>query len=192
MTTLIALSGSLRRASFNTALLRAAAGLAPAGVTIEPRTLHGIPLFDGDLEAQGVPEAVGRLRAEIQAADGLIIATPEYNNSIPGVLKNGLDWLSRPQAEGRMTFHGRPVALLGATPGGFGTVQAQDAMLGVLRAFGCDCWFGGRLMLSHADRLFDADGALSDAAARQQLGEFVAGFVRHVALRRPAGAAGAA
>lgn len=180
MSTFIALSGSLRQASLNTALLRAAAQLCPEGVTLKLHTLHGIPLYDGDVEAQGIPEAVSQLRAAIQAADGLIISTPEYNNAMPGVLKNGLDWLSRPPTEGRKTFFGKPVALMGATPGGFGTVQSQDAMLSVLRAFGCEAWFGGRLMVSKAHTLFDAQGTLLDDALKQQLREFLAGFAAHV------------
>jgi NAD(P)H-dependent FMN reductase len=179
-TTILALSGSLRQASFNTALLRAAAGLAPEGVSLELRTLHGIPLYDGDVEAQGVPSAVAELRAAIQAADGLLIATPEYNNSIPGVLKNGLDWLSRPPAEGKKTFSGKPTAVLGATPGGFGTVQSQDALLSVLRAFQVKMWFGGRLMVSKANTLFDAQGQLQDEALKTQLREFLAGFAAQI------------
>ncbi|WP_343625196.1 NADPH-dependent FMN reductase [Roseateles puraquae] len=183
---IIALSGALRRASYNTALLRAAAALAPDGVTIDVRTLHGIPLYDGDLEAEGIPAAVTTLREAIRAADGLLIATPEYNNSIPGVLKNGLDWLSRPSGEGARLFGGRPVAVVGATPGGFGTVQAQDAMLSVLRAFGCDAWFGGRLMLSHASAAFDADGHLTEEKLLNQLRSFVEGFVAHIRHRSTA------
>jgi len=183
---IIALSGALRRASYNTALLRAAAALAPDGVTIDVRTLHGIPLYDGDLEAEGIPAAVTALREAIRAADGLLIATPEYNNSIPGVLKNGLDWLSRPSGEGARLFGGRPVAVVGATPGGFGTVQAQDAMLSVLRAFGCDAWFGGRLMLSHASAAFDADGHLTEEKLLNQLRSFIEGFVAHIRHRSAA------
>ncbi len=183
---IIALSGALRRASYNTALLRAAAALAPDGVTIDVRTLHGIPLYDGDLEAEGIPAAVTTLREAIRAADGLLIATPEYNNSIPGVLKNGLDWLSRPSGEGARLFGGKPVAVIGATPGGFGTVQAQDAMLSVLRAFGCDAWFGGRLMLSHASAAFDADGHLTEEKLLNQLRSFVEGFVTHIRQRSTA------
>ncbi len=180
---IIALSGALRRASYNTALLRAAIELAPAGVTIELRTLHGIPLYDGDLEAEGIPAAVTELREAIRAADALLIATPEYNNSIPGVLKNGLDWLSRPSGEGTKLFGGKPTALVGATPGGFGTVQSQDALLSVLRSFGNDFWMAGRLMVSKAGTVFDADGQLVDDKAREQLQQFVAGFVGFVKAR---------
>jgi chromate reductase len=180
---IIALSGALRRASYNTALLRAAVALAPEGVTIELRTLHGIPLYDGDVEAQGIPEAVTKLREEIRAADALLISTPEYNNAIPGVLKNGLDWLSRPSGEGARLFGGKPTGLIGATPGGFGTVQSQDALLSVLRAFGNDFWMGGRLMVSRAGTVFDADGTLVDDKVRAQLQQFVQGFVAFVQAR---------
>ncbi len=180
---IIALSGALRRASYNTALLRAAAGLAPEGVGIELRTLHGIPLYDGDVEAEGMPPAVTELREAIRAADALLIGTPEYNNAIPGVLKNGLDWLSRPSGEGGKLFGGKPTALVGATPGGFGTVQSQDALLSVLRAFGNDFWMGGRLMVSKAGTVFDAEGRLIDDKVRVQLQQFVQGFVDFVAKR---------
>ena len=180
---IIALSGALRRASYNTALLRAAVAMAPDGVTIELRTLHGIPLYDGDVEAQGIPEAVTKLREEIRAADALLIGTPEYNNAIPGVLKNGLDWLSRPSGEGAKLFGGKPTGLIGATPGGFGTVQSQDALLSVLRAFGNDFWMGGRLMVSRAGTVFDADGQLVDDKLREQLQAFVSGFVEFVRKR---------
>jgi len=177
---ILALSGALRHASYNTALLRAAAALAPEGITIGVHTLHGIPLYDGDLEALGMPEAVITLREAIRAADALLIATPEYNNAIPGVLKNGLDWLSRPSGEGARLFGGKPTALMGATPGGFGTVQAQDAMLSVLRSFGNDFWMGGRLMVSKAGAVFDADGHLVDEKVRDQLRTFIAGFAAYV------------
>ena len=180
---IIALSGALRRASYNTALLRAAVALAPEGVTIELRTLHGIPLYDGDVEAEGIPEAVTTLREEIRAADALLIGTPEYNNGIPGVLKNGLDWLSRPSGEGAKLFGGKPTGLMGATPGGFGTVQSQDALLSVLRAFGNDFWMGGRLMVSRAGAVFDAEGNLVDDKVRELLQHFVQGFVDFVKKR---------
>ena len=182
--TVLALSGSLRRASLNTALLQACAELAPeAGLRLDLRTLHGIPLYDADVEALGTPEAVIALREGIRAADALLIATPEYNNSIPGVLKNGLDWVSRPPAEGARTFAGKPTAVLGATPGGFGTVQSQDALLSVLRAFQVEMWFGGRLMISRAHTLFDEQGRLQDEKLRQQLREFLGGFAAHLRAR---------
>ncbi|HEY1131599.1 MAG TPA: NADPH-dependent FMN reductase [Roseateles sp.] len=180
---IIALSGALRRASYNTALLRAAIAMVPEGVTMELRTLHGIPVYDGDVEAQGMPEAVTTLREAIRAADALLIGTPEYNNSIPGVLKNGLDWLSRPAGEGAKLFGGKPTGLIGATPGGFGTVQSQDALLSVLRTLGNDFWMGGRLMVSRAGTVFDAEGQLVDDKVRAQLQGFVQGFVEFVKKR---------
>ena len=180
---IIALSGALRRASYNTALLRAAIAMVPEGVTMELRTLHGIPVYDGDVEAQGMPEAVTTLREAIRAADALLIGTPEYNNAIPGVLKNGLDWLSRPAGEGAKLFGGKPTGLIGATPGGFGTVQSQDALLSVLRTLGNDFWMGGRLMVSRAGTVFDAEGQLVDDKVRAQLQGFVQGFVEFVKKR---------
>ena len=183
MTTLLGLSGSLRAGSFNTALLRAAAGLMPAGATLENATLHGIPLYDGDLEArEGLPAAVQALKDRLAAADGLLLATPEYNNGIPGVLKNGIDWLSRPAADIGRVFGDRPVAVIGASPGGFGTILAQNAWLPVLRTLGTRPWFGGRLMVSRAGQVFDAQGALVDPKVRDQLQAFLHGFVE--SLRR--------
>lgn len=176
MTRLVALSGSLRRGSFNTALARAAAQQAPAGVSIEVATLHGIPLYDGDLEAQdGIPAAVTALKQKIIAADGLLLVTPEYNSGVPGVFKNGIDWLSR--ADMAAVFGGRPVALLGASPGGFGTLASQNAWLPTLKALGMLVYSGGGLMLSRAHTVIDADGQLSDANARQMLDKLLTGFV---------------
>lgn len=177
MTKLLGISGSLRKASYNTALLRAAQALVPPDVELELVTLHGIPLYDGDLEqAEGIPEAVTALKRKVLACDGLLIATPEYNNGMPGVLKNALDWLSRPPKETAAVFGDRAVALLGATPGGMGTVSAQAAWLPVLKALGVRTWSGGRLLASRANQLFDDQGALTDEALRKQLQVFVAGF----------------
>ncbi|HEX5277879.1 MAG TPA: NAD(P)H-dependent oxidoreductase [Fluviicoccus sp.] len=174
---ILAISGSLRRQSFNTALLRAAQTLALPGITLEIATLHGIPLYDGDLEEQqGQPEAVAALCARIQASDGLLFATPEYNNGIPGVFKNGIDWLSRPAAAGGKLFANRPVAVIGASPGGFGTIMAQNAWLPVLRTLGMKHWSGGRLLVSRAHQLIGPDGELQDDATRKLLGDFLTGF----------------
>ena len=182
MTRILALSGSLRAASFNTALARAAQRQAPDGVEGEVATLHGIPLYDGDLEtASGIPEAVQALRAKIVASDGLLLVTPEYNNGIPGVFKNGVDWLSR---TGDAVFAGRPVALIGASPGGFGTILSQAHWLPVLRTLKTRFWAEGRLMVSKAHTLMDADGELADAATLDQLRQFVAGFAGFAGGRR--------
>jgi NAD(P)H-dependent FMN reductase len=185
MSTLIGISGSLRRGSFNAALLRAATALMPAGSTLEFQSIADIPLYDGDLEtAQGIPPAVTRLKDAIAAADGLLLATPEYNNGIPGVAKNAIDWLSRPASDIARVFGSKPAAVIGASPGGFGTLLAQNAWLPVLRTLGTDHWAGGRLLVSRAGTVFAADGTLTDAAVRDALAKFLAGFVAHVRRRR--------
>ena len=181
MAKILGISGSLRAGSFNTALLHAARALAPAGVELEVATLHGIPLYDGDLEQRdGIPPAVRALKEKVLASDGLLLATPEYNNGIPGVFKNAIDWLSRPAAEIPVLFGDRPVALLGASPGGFGTILAQDAWLPVLRTLGAGFWSGGRLLVSRAGQVFDAEGRLVDGRVRAQLAQFLAGYARHL------------
>src|SRR5262245_44893247 len=134
VTTIIGIAGSLRSGSFNMALLRAAAAAAPPAARIEIASIRGIPLYDGDLETeQGVPEPVQTLKDRIASADGLLLVTPEYNNSIPGVFKNAIDWLSRPSKDISRVFGDKPVAMMGATPGPGGTRMAQTAMLPVLR-----------------------------------------------------------
>lgn len=179
--TIVGLSGSLRRGSYNTALIRAAAEVAGDGVTIEPATLHGIPLYDADLEAtEGIPEAVTELKERIAAADGLLIATPEYNHGVPGVLKNGIDWLSRPPKDIGRVFRDLPVAILGASPGGFGTIQSQRAWLPTLRTLKTRTWFGGQLMVSRAGDAFAEDGRLADEERLKQLTGFVEGFAAFV------------
>jgi len=177
MTRILGISGSLRAGSYNTALLRAARSMAPAGVHLEVATLHGIPLYDGDLEQRdGLPTAVTVLKEEIAASDAVLLVTPEYNNGIPGVFKNAIDWLSRPAADVARIFGGRPFAVIGASPGGFGTILAQAAWLPVLRTLGVRHWSGGRLMLSRANQVFDEHGEIRDEAVREQLRKFVAGF----------------
>src|SRR5215469_3874914 len=111
MTRILGISGSLRRGSYNTALLRAGAPLLDAGAELEIALLHGIPLYDGDLEAEGLPQAVRDLKARVIACDGLLLATPEYNNGIPGVFKNAIDWLSRPASDIAKVFGNRPAGV---------------------------------------------------------------------------------
>jgi len=175
---LIGLSGSLRQGSFNSALLRAAAELMPEGAELAIHGIRDIPLYDGDVEAaQGIPVSVTALKDAVAAASGLLLATPEYNNSIPGVFKNTIDWLSRPPADIKRVFGGKPVAVIGASPGGFGTILSQNAWLPVLRTLGTEFWSEGRLLVSRAQAVFDDKGILSDARIREQLRTFLQGFV---------------
>ena len=185
MLTLIGLSGSLRKGSFNSAVLRAAAALMPAGSELRIESIAGIPLYDGDEEAaHGVPQAAVRLKDAIAAADGLLLVSPEYNHSLPGVTKNAIDWLSRPPADIPRVFRGKPVAIAGASPGGFGTMLAQNAWLPVFRTLGADLWAGGRLLVSRAGTLVDASGEISDAATREAIGKFMQGFVDWAGARK--------
>ena len=185
MVHLLGISGSLRAGSYNTALLRAASALSGEDVTLEVATLHGIPLYDADLEARdGLPPAVAGLKARLVASDGVLLVTPEYNNGIPGVFKNAIDWLSRPAADIARVFGDKPFALVGASPGGFGTILSQNHWLPVLKTLGVQLWAGNRLMVSRAGSAFDADGELVDAKLREQLAGFVQGFATFAAARR--------
>jgi NAD(P)H-dependent FMN reductase len=186
MTKLVGISGSLRQGSYNTALLRAAAGLMPEGASLAPHTIAGIPLYDGDVEAKdGIPAAVTALKDAVAAADGLLLVTPEYNNAIPGAFKNAIDWLSRPPADIPRVFRGKPVALIGASPGGFGTILSQAAWLPVLRTLCVTFWSEGRLLVSRAGTVFDQKGALTDPKIKEQLQAFLRGFVAFARAARP-------
>ncbi|QIL20740.1 NADPH-dependent FMN reductase [Thermomonas sp. HDW16] len=179
MTRILGISGSLRAGSFNTALLRAAQQVAGDDIDLEIATLHGIPLYDGDAEARdGEPDAVAALKRKVMAADGVLLSTPEYNNGMPGVFKNGIDWLSRSSPVGNIpsVFGGRPFALIGASPGGFGTILAQNHWLPVLKTLGVQLWAGNRLMVSRAGGVFDTNGELVDTRVRDQLADFLQGF----------------
>ena len=183
MIKVLGISGSLRRGSYNAALLRAATRLMPEDATLEVASIRGIPLYDGDVEAQGIPAAVNQLKEAIVAADGVLLVTPEYNNSIPGVFKNTIDWLSRPPADARRVFGGRAFALIGASPGAFGTSLSQAAWLPVLRTLGTQPWFGARLLVARAANVFDESGALKDATVEEQLKQFLAGYVSFLRTR---------
>lgn len=181
---LLGISGSLRKASYNTALLREAQAALQGKAVLELVTLHGIPLYDGDLEdAHGLPDAVITLRRQIQAADGIVLSTPEYNSGVPGVLKNALDWLSRVSEPHPNVLSGKPIALMGATIGNFGTALAQNHWLPVLHALGFKLWSGGgKLTVPRAQQTLK-DG-VADEALQSQLQRFVQGFAESVARNK--------
>jgi chromate reductase len=181
MTTIIALCGSLRQGSFNQMLLRAAVAAAPPGTAIIPESIREFPLYDGDIEdRQGVPPAVQRLKDRIADAAGLLLVTPEYNNSVPGVLKNAIDWLSRPATDILRVFRGRPVAIMGATVGRGGTALSQSAWLPVVRFLGMRPWFDEAVLISSASQVFDAEGRVAEPATRMRVRAFVEGFAAFV------------
>jgi NAD(P)H-dependent FMN reductase len=163
-------------------LLRAAVEMAPLGATIEPESIDDIPLYDGDVEdREGIPHAVQQLKDRIAQADGLLLVTPEYNNSMPGTLKNAIDWLSRPADDIARVFRGRPVAIMGATIGMGGTALSQAAWLPVVRFLGMCPWFEDAVLISDCTRKFARDGRIADEATRRQVRRFVEGFAVFVA-----------
>lgn len=182
MTTIIGLSGSLRKGSFNAGLLRAAAEGAPAGCRVDIESIRDIPLYDADLEAASPPPAVLALQKKIDAADGLLLVSPEYNSSIPGVFKNAIDWVSSFPSGGAKIFRGLPVGLIGASPGAMGSVNAQTAWLPVFRALAVKPYLGGTLYVAGARSRFDEGGDLTDAETRERLAQWMAGFAAFVAV----------
>ncbi len=189
---ILALGGSLREASTNRALLDEAAALAQAGAVIDLSQLAiigSLPLFNQDtLDRDGLPAGASELKDALKAADGLLIATPEYNWGIPGFLKNAIDWASRPSTDIASVFGDLPVALIGAG-GGAGTRFAQQAWLSVFRFLKMRPWFGQSLYIDRAHERFDERNRLTDEAVRAQLEAVVSGFVAHCAelprSRRP-------
>ena len=159
-------SGSLRKGSFNAAVLRAAVEMAPPELEIETFDLHGIPLYDGDLEAQGMPEPVRRFRERIKAADALLIVTPEYNYSMPGVLKNAIDWASRPPDQ---PFRGKPVAIAGASAGFFGTARAQYHLRQTCVFLDMIPLNKPEVFIGTAQQKVDGEGRLADEPSRAAL-----------------------
>jgi chromate reductase len=167
----LAISGSLRGGSHNTKLLRAAAGFLPDDVQFELwEGLKAVPPYDEDDDTEPAPAAVAQLRAAIAGADAVLIATPEYNSSIPGQLKNALDWASRPAATN--VLRNKPVAVIGASIGAFGAVWAQGELRKVLGAIGARV-AEVEVAVGHADKRFDEQGGISDEDLRGQLREAV-------------------
>ncbi len=175
---ILGLSGALRKASTNTGLLRALADMAPAHVTFDVATLHGIPLYDGDVEDEhGKPQAVKDLDARIRSADGVIFACPEYNFSMTGVLKNATDWLSR----GSAFLKWKRVGIIGAGAGFFhGTGRAQYHFRQNLQALQAIAMPKPEIFVNHNEDKFDADGNLTDAETGKHLEKWLEAFVEWV------------
>jgi chromate reductase, NAD(P)H dehydrogenase (quinone) len=180
MARIIGIAGSLRKQSYNAALLRAASEFVPPSSTLAIESIDQIPLYSADTEGEHFPEPVARLKDAMAESDGLLLVTPEYNNSIPGVLKNAIDWLSRPPSDIARVFAGLHVAVMGASPGRGGTALAQVAWLPVLRTLGTRPWFGGRLQVADAGAVFDEAGTLADETVEKLLGAFVRAFIAFV------------
>jgi chromate reductase, NAD(P)H dehydrogenase (quinone) len=172
---ILALSGSLRRNSYNTAALRAAQELAPEGMEIRVFDLAAIPLFNDDLKVQGWPEPVAALRKAAAACDAVLIATPEYNYSIPGILKNAIDWVSRQPDQ---PFNDKPVAIMGASGGNFGTVRGQLHLRQMLVYLNMHPVNKPEVLIARAQEKFDANGVLTDQATRKIIRELLESLQR--------------
>ena len=169
-------SGSLRRASLNSALMRAACDLFPD--RLEPLSIEAFPLYNQDLEQDRFPGAVREVQARLAKSQGLIVVSPEYNRSVAGVMKNAIDWISRGAGGYEKVLAGKAVALAGASPGRFGTLAAQSAWLPVFSNLGALCWGRSPLLVGEAFSSFDPQGALIDDALRERLKDWIEGFLQ--------------
>lgn len=182
---ILGIAGSLRRQSYNRAALRAAAQLVPDGVTLEIFELDGIPVFNQD-EENNLPATVAELKRRIREVDAVLIVTPEYNYSIPGVLKNAIDWASRPH--GDSAWSGKPAAIMGASPGRIGTARAQYHLRQVLVSLNVLTMNQPEVMIASAAEQFDAEGNLTDAATKEHIRKLLqalADWTRRVATPAP-------
>jgi chromate reductase len=174
MLRVLGIAGSLRQGSYNRALLRAAIALGPPELEIRAFERIGeFPLYDADVEAHGVPEPVAALKSAMREADGILIATPEYNHSIPGVLKNAIDWASRPA--GQAAYDGKPIGIIGATPGRGATIRAQAALR---QSLGSEAYLLGKpeVLIAQAAGKFDVEGRLTDEPTLRVLRGFLKAF----------------
>jgi len=167
----LAMAGSLRAASFNRALLRTIVERAPEGMEIEELDLSTLPLYHGDLEAQGDPAPVAELKRAVHAADLVFLVTPEYNGGLPPVMKNAIDWGSRPPRP--QAWEGTPIAILGATPGRGGTAGAQRVLRETLSQLSAYVMPQPRMLVADAGALFDEDLRLTDEATLARLDKFM-------------------
>jgi chromate reductase len=183
---LLGIPGSLRTGSYNLSLLRAAAEVLPPGVSLEVFALHDIPLYNEDVQSQGDPEPVQDMKRHIMAVDALLIATPEYNYSIPGVLKNALDWASRPPKT--CCLRKKPIGIMGASSGESGTMRGQLALRQMFVFTGSLAMVQPELRVPNAGERFDSDGRLIDGELRERLRAYVAALVEWAQLVDGAGA----
>jgi len=179
---ILGIVGSLRKGSYNHFALKAAQELLPDGAVLTLAELHGIPVFNQDDE-MAMPAAVLEFKRQILAADAILFATPEYNYSVAGALKNAIDWASRPY--GKSAWTGKPAALMGASPGSLGTVRAQYHLRQILVSLDMPTLNQPEVMISNAAKCFDPDGRLTDEAARQSIKLLLAALVQ-LAESRPA------
>jgi chromate reductase len=176
-------AGSLRSGSLNRALLSAAVAIAPDDLRIEIFDLIDVPLYNGDVEAAGDPEPVARFKAAIRAADGVLIATPEYNHGVPAVTKNAIDWASRPPRGA--VLDRKPVAIIGASPGITGSARGQSQLRQAFEFTNSYAMPQPELLVFRAHEKFDADGRLTDEATRAHLAKFLEAFRDWVVRLRP-------
>lgn len=175
---IIAFAGSLRKGSFNKALLRAAVELAPADMDINIFDLEGIPLFNADLEKEGDPERVTQFKEQIRKADGVLIASPEYNHGMTGITKNAVDWASRPGNDAPL--NGKAVGIMGASPGSTGTARSQDQLRQTLKSINALCMAKPEILVGRAHEKFNDDGTLTDEKTRKYLQKYLEDFANWV------------
>jgi chromate reductase, NAD(P)H dehydrogenase (quinone) len=175
--TVLGIAGSLRRQSYNKGALRAAQSLLPSGAQLEIFDLAGIPVYNQD-EEKSPPPKVAELKTRIRAAGAILLCTPEYNYSIPGVLKNAIDWASRPY--GDSAWNGKPVAIMGASVGAFGTMRAQYHLRQCFVFLNMDAVLQPEVAIGNAAEKFDAQGNLTDAKAKELIGQLLKSLVAKI------------
>lgn len=171
---IVGVAGSLRKDSYNRALLRAARELAPQTMIVEPFDLAAVPLYNGDIEAEGDPPAVAALKQAVRAADGVLFVTPEYNHGVPAVMKNAVDWTSRPP--GNAALAKKPVGIIGASPGITGTARGQSQLRQAFEFTNSFCMPQPELLVFKAHEKFDANGDLIDGITADRLATYLVAF----------------
>ena len=180
----VGIAGSLRRASYNRALLCAAQQLTPPSLVIEVEVLDDLPMFNADLDGVASPPAVERLRAAVREADGLLLVTPEYNHGVPGVMKNAVDWLSQPLAHS--VLDGKPTAIMGASTGAAGTARGQSQLRQSFVLTNTPAMLRPEVLVGRAQDKFDATGRLTDEPTRKFLRRFLEQFATWIELQQRA------